>query len=164
MSHRKFLNDTVVCADGFRMSVQGHEGAYCEPRLNNQKKYNLVEIGFPSKEEPLIMPWVEDESRPTDTIYGYVPVDIVTNVIVKHGGLVSGQVPAGVIAVVPLAPEDTIQQVEEGRELTDEELENVIGGASREAFLDWAAEFYNLHRKEQYDKQINEEPARTRDD
>ena len=102
------LNKKVICADGFRMSVQGHEGAYCEPRLNNQKKYNLVEIGFPSKEEPLIMPWVEDESRPTGTIYGYVPVEIVTNVIVKHGGLVSGQVPAGVIAVVPLAPEDTI--------------------------------------------------------
>ena len=36
------------------------------------------------------------------TIYGYVPVDIVTNVIVKHGGLVSGQVPAGVIAVGPI--------------------------------------------------------------
>tara|TARA_R110001583_G_C5394742_1_gene385097 strand:- start:218 stop:532 length:315 start_codon:yes stop_codon:yes gene_type:complete len=103
MSHRKFLNDTVVCTDGFRMSVQGHEGAYCEPRLNNQKKYNLVEIGFPSVEEPLIMPWVEDETRPTDTIYGYVPVDIVTNVIVKHGGLVSGQVPPGVIAVGPIA-------------------------------------------------------------
>ena len=61
-------------------------------------------------------------------------------------------------------PQKPIQYVEEGRELTDEELENVIGGASREAFLDWAAEFYNLHRKEQYDKQINEEPARTRDD
>ena len=99
MSHRKFLNDTVVCADGFRMSVQGHEGAYCEPRLNSQKKYNLVEIGFPSAEEPLIMPWVEDETNPTDTIYGYVPVDIVTNVIVKHGGMVEGEVPPGVIAI-----------------------------------------------------------------
>tara|TARA_R110002051_G_scaffold155984_1_gene227873 strand:+ start:23 stop:187 length:165 start_codon:yes stop_codon:yes gene_type:complete len=54
--------------------------------------------------------------------------------------------------------------VEEGRELTDEELENVIGGATRNFFLKWAAEFYNLHRKEQYDKQINEEPARTRND
>ena len=61
-------------------------------------------------------------------------------------------------------PQKPIQWVEESRELTDEELENVIGGASREAFLDWAAEFYNLHRKEQYDKQINEKPARTRDD
>ena len=99
MRDRKFINETVVCADGFRMSVQGHEGAYCEPRLNNQKKYNLVEIGFPSKEEPLIMPWVEDETNPTDTIYGYVPVDIVTNVIVKHGGMVRGEVPPGVIAI-----------------------------------------------------------------
>ena len=54
--------------------------------------------------------------------------------------------------------------MEEGRELTDEELENVIGGASRNFFLEWAAEAYNLHRKEQHDKQIDEEPARTRHD
>jgi hypothetical protein len=54
--------------------------------------------------------------------------------------------------------------VEESRELTDEELEDVIGGASRQAFLRWAADTYNLHRKEEYDKQINEEPARTRHD
>ena len=54
--------------------------------------------------------------------------------------------------------------MEESRELTDEELENVIGGASRNFFLEWAAALYNLHQKEQYDKQINEEPARTRND
>ena len=99
---RDYINETVICADGFRMSVQGHEGAYCEPRLNHQKKYNLVEIGFPSAEEPLIMPWVEDETNPTDTIYGYVPVGIVTNVIVKHGGMVDGEVPPGVIATKPI--------------------------------------------------------------
>ncbi len=102
MSHRKFLNEIVVCADGFRMSVQGHEGAYCEPRLNNQKKYNLVEVGYPSKREELIMPWAEHPAQPTDTVYGYVPVDVVTNVIVKHGGIVEGEVPPGVIAVIPL--------------------------------------------------------------
>jgi len=96
---RPFINETVICADGFRMSVQGNEGSYCEPRLNKQKKYNLVEIGFPSEEEPLIMPWCEDTSKPTDTVYGYVPVDIVTSVIVKHGGMVSGQVPPGVIPI-----------------------------------------------------------------
>ena len=92
-------NKTVVCADGFRMSVQAHESAYCEPRLNKQKKYNLVEVGYPSEEEPLIMPWVEDRSKPTETVYGYVPVDVVTTVIVKHGGIVEGQVPPGVIRV-----------------------------------------------------------------
>jgi len=99
---RPFINEAVTCADGFRMSVQGNEGAYCEPRLNSQKEYNLVEVGFPSEEEPLIMPWCEDNSKPTDTVYGYVPVDVVTNVIVKHGGMVEGEVPPGVIAVRPL--------------------------------------------------------------
>jgi len=101
MDRDKFINKKVVCADGFSMSVQGNEGAYCEPRLNHQKKYNLVEIGFPSEEEPLIMPWVEDKSKPTETVYGYVPVDIVTTVIVKHGGMVEGQVPSGVIPIPP---------------------------------------------------------------
>jgi len=49
-------------------------------------------------------------------------------------------------------------------ELTDEELENVIGGASRELFLEWAAKNWNSHRKEQIDKQIDEERKRTRND
>ena len=93
------LNQQVVCADGFEMSVQANEDAYCEPRLNNQKKYNLVEIGFPSEEEPLIMPWCENDHNPTNTVDGYVPVDVVTNVLVKHGGMVEGEVPPGVIAV-----------------------------------------------------------------
>ena len=95
------LNKSVVCADGFRMSVQGNEGAYCEPRLDNQKKYNLVEVGYPSEREELIMPWCENDNQPTNTVYGYVPVDVVTNVIVKHGGMVEGEVPPGVIGVRP---------------------------------------------------------------
>jgi len=49
-------------------------------------------------------------------------------------------------------------------ELTDEELEDVIGGASRSYFLHWAAEHYNTHRKNENDKQIDEERTRTRDD
>jgi bacteriocin-like protein len=50
--------------------------------------------------------------------------------------------------------------MDENRELTDEELEHVIGGASREFFLDWAAKAYNLHRKEQLDEQADEERDR----
>jgi len=95
----KNLNKKVVCADGFTMSVQANEGAYCEPRDDRQKKYSLVEVGFPSEEEPLIMPWAESPDRPTDTVYAYVPVNIVTDVIVKHGGMVEGEVPPGVIPI-----------------------------------------------------------------
>ena len=93
------LNKKVVCADGFTMSVQANHGAYCEPRLSKHKKYNLVEVGYPSEEEPLIMPWAERPDRPTDTVYGYVPVEVVTTVIVKHGGMVEGEVPPGVIPI-----------------------------------------------------------------
>ena len=92
------MNEAVLCADGFEMSVQANVTAYCSPR-ENSGKYELVEVGFPSAVEPMLMPWAEDKDDPTGTVYGYVPVDVVTNVIVKHGGLVSGEVPPGVIAI-----------------------------------------------------------------
>jgi hypothetical protein len=93
-------NKKVVCADGFSMSVQAHEGAYCEPRGDNQQKYTLVEVGFPTEEEPLIMDWIEVPGRiPTESVYPYTPVDVVTTVIVKHGGIVEGEVPPGVIPI-----------------------------------------------------------------
>ena len=95
-------NEAVVCADGFRMSVQAHDGAYCEPRTDNAEQYSQVEVGFPSEVEEILMPWAEESLIPTETVYGYVPVAVVTNVIVKHGGMVEGQVPPGVIAVSPV--------------------------------------------------------------
>ena len=91
------LNEKVVCADGFTMSVQAHAGAYCLPRMTDAPVYREVEVGFPNMEEPMLMEWVDEAHRPTDTVYGYVPVQVVTNVIAKHGGMGSGQVPKGVI-------------------------------------------------------------------
>ena len=90
------LNQKITCADGFSMSVQAHNGAYCSPRINNAESYEEVEVGFPSSVEPLLMDWCEDKDDPTGTIYGYVPTQVVTNVIAKHGGVVEGEVPAGV--------------------------------------------------------------------
>ena len=90
------LNEEVVCADGFIMSVQANENAYCTPRQTGAEKYTQVEIGFPNAREELIIDWAEDRDDPTGTVYGYVPVSVVTNVIAKHGGMVSGEVPAGV--------------------------------------------------------------------
>ena len=91
------LNEKVVCADGFTMSVQAHAGAYCLPRMTDAPVYREVEVGFPNAEEPMLMDWAEEKRRPTDTVYGWVPVNVVTNVIAKHGGMVSGEVPRGVI-------------------------------------------------------------------
>ena len=89
-------NKRVVCADGFSMSVQAHDGAYCDPRIDGAEKYSLVEVGFPSEAEPLILGFAEDPDRPTETVYGYVPVQTVALVLAKHGGIVEGDVPNGV--------------------------------------------------------------------
>jgi hypothetical protein len=89
------LNKTILCADGFRMSVQASAGNYCTPRISNAKRYDTVEVGFPSSEEPLLMEYA-DETNWTDTVYGFVPVQVVTNIIAKHGGMVEGEVPPGI--------------------------------------------------------------------
>tara|TARA_R110002020_G_C16226849_1_gene768049 strand:- start:717 stop:1034 length:318 start_codon:yes stop_codon:yes gene_type:complete len=90
-------NRLVVCADGFEMSVQAHAGAYCLPRMTGAPVYREVEVGYPNMEESLLIEWAEEAHRPTDTVYPFVPVRVVTNVIAKHGGMVSGEVPKGVI-------------------------------------------------------------------
>ena len=91
------LNEKVVCADGFTMSVQAHDGAYCTPREDDAHQYTEVEIGYPSDREELIMDWIEmPDGGPSDSVYPYVPVSVVTNVIAKHGGILRGQVPNGV--------------------------------------------------------------------
>ncbi len=90
------LNRVIVCSDGFEMSVQANEHAYCVPRENKARKYVAVEIGFPSEREPLIIDYAEQPMRPTETVYAYVPASVVSLVCAKHGGVLEGQLPAGI--------------------------------------------------------------------
>ena len=77
----------VHCADGFSMSVQANFGSYCKPR-NNEGPYSEVEVGYPSKADPMLLPYMEmgGNDNPTDTVYPYVPVEVVEQVIQIHGG------------------------------------------------------------------------------
>jgi len=90
------LNEEIICKDGFTMSVQAHNGAYCSPRIDNAPRYTQVEVGYPSHPEPLLLEWAENENRPTNTVYPFVPVHQISLVCVKHGGIVSGELPAGI--------------------------------------------------------------------
>ena len=104
MIKNKRLNDKIVCSDGFTMSVQANEYAYCEPRHSDAKVYTTVEIGYPSQREELLMEYAEssyNDTDPTDTVYAYVPVALVFAVIVKHGGMVSGHLPNGIPSCLP---------------------------------------------------------------
>jgi hypothetical protein len=78
------------------MSVQASGTAYCTPRKTGAVRYSEVEIGFPSSREDLLLEYAEDQGNPTETVYGWVPTNIVSLVIAKHGGIVEGQLPDGV--------------------------------------------------------------------
>ena len=76
----------VVCADGTKLSVQASDGHYCEPR-SNKGPYWSVEVGFPSVAIETFMDYIEDsESDPTDSVYGWVPIYVVAQAILDHGG------------------------------------------------------------------------------
>lgn len=96
MMGRIKLNKKVVCKDGFEMSVQANEGAYCSPRITGAERYDSCEVGYPSEHEELILEFAEDPDSAPNTVYGWVPTDRISLVIAKHGGMVSGEVPPGV--------------------------------------------------------------------
>jgi len=89
-------NKPVRCKDGFIMSVQAGSTQYSHPREDNAERYIEVEIGFPNQKEDLLMEYAEDSAEPTETVYAYVPAPVVTLVIAKHGGMIEGELPAGI--------------------------------------------------------------------
>lgn len=76
----------IICNDGFSLSVQCSEMTYCTPRTNS-KTYQEVEVGYPSEVELVLLKYAESREDPTKTVYGYVPVELVQQVIDKHGGI-----------------------------------------------------------------------------
>lgn len=90
------LNILLKCKDGFTVSMAANEHAYCNPRVNNDtfklgEGYSQVELGYPSKPDILIQDYIEGliaNDGPTQSIYPYVPILLVKELIMKHGGLV----------------------------------------------------------------------------
>lgn len=75
----------VVCADGFTMSVQASEMHFCLPK-NSTGPWDSVEVGYPNVIEPLLFEYAESPGSWTDTVYLYVPIDLIAVVIELHGG------------------------------------------------------------------------------
>jgi hypothetical protein len=86
----------IICADGFSMSVQASQYGYCSPREDRGPWYK-AEVGFPSAKEESLMEYCEDSEKPTETVYGYVPVEIIEKIVDSHGGIAL----ANGIGVVP---------------------------------------------------------------
>lgn len=84
------MTKQLKMADGTLMSIQASDGHYCTPRryLKNYNGYWEFEIGFPTKKIDCLMPYSEDSENPTDTVYGYVPFEIIQEAIESCGGVV----------------------------------------------------------------------------
>lgn len=85
--HELYIFNHLICADGLILSIQASRYHYCEPR-NNKGPYTSVEIGFPNKVCPELLEYAEDINKPIDTVYSYVPIEIVEKIIKDHGGLI----------------------------------------------------------------------------
>lgn len=78
----------IVCSDGFSLSVQAGALLYSTPR-EDAGPWSHVEVGYPSERPEPWAEWeryVETPDRPTDTVYGYVPLVLVEALIASHGG------------------------------------------------------------------------------
>ena len=83
------IRPRVQCMDGYSVSVQVGSCLYCSPRVDGAAYYVKVELGYPSEEDPLINDYTEDSENYTDTVYRYVPVEIVDALLQKHGGIIN---------------------------------------------------------------------------
>ena len=86
----------VVCADGFRVSIQASMAHYSIPRENNVRAYKACELGYPSEPDDLIKEYAEQdlgENNYVDCVYPYVPAKVIQALLEKHGGIVSGECP-----------------------------------------------------------------------
>ena len=84
------IRPRIVCVDGFDVSIQAGGTMYCSPRLDGLHCYESVEIGYPSDVVPEWMEYVGDADDPLETVYIFVPVEIVDAVLEQHGGIANG--------------------------------------------------------------------------
>ena len=84
----------LILANGVSLSIQAGGSHYCEPRKNlPYSQYQSFEVGFPSARIEELMPYCNDEEKPTKTIYTYVPMAVLEHYIVSAGGVVGTKKP-----------------------------------------------------------------------
>ena len=84
-----YIRPRMRCADGFSISIQAGFYRYCRPRNNEADTYESVELRYPNMEDPIIADYAENPDDLTETVYKYVPIEVVNELIEKHGGIVN---------------------------------------------------------------------------
>ena len=76
----------VVCNSGLSLSVVAGKYCYCEPE-SETGPWGTVEVGYPSRVVKELLPYAETRKTPLNTVYGYVPVGLLDEIIAKNGGI-----------------------------------------------------------------------------
>ena len=90
-----FYCPRVYAIDGFNVSMQIHNGNYCQSNNGYRKLGDTmlnVEFGFPSMNEPLMFKYSEmysDDITDLDITnsVGSIPISVMEEVFTKHGGI-----------------------------------------------------------------------------
>lgn len=80
------FTDKIVCKNGLTLSVQASSFHYCSPR-NDSGPWNKVEVGYPSRKIEDLMEYAENPAAPTETVYAFVPHDVIEKIVLDNGGL-----------------------------------------------------------------------------
>lgn len=83
----QIVRPRVRCADGYTVSVQAGDMWYSKPRLD-AGWYSKVELGYPKAADEELRDYAENKRDLRKTVYGFVPVKLVDEVLTKHGGIV----------------------------------------------------------------------------
>ena len=75
----------IHVGDTDKVSIQASENHYSKPRQDSAI-YTHVEIGFPSFHfsKEFIDKYAEDTNEPTETVYGYVPLELTAQEIYHY--------------------------------------------------------------------------------
>lgn len=102
------VRPALLCHDGFEMSVQASPGHNCnfytildspDPFVPGSVDYKTAEVYCLSQPEPLFASVIEGESDGIEDPIGYVPLELIQQVVDAHGGIV------GYDPVPPAPPE-----------------------------------------------------------
>lgn len=121
--------DRIYFNNGGDISIQASSSHYCEPR-DDQGPYTEMELGYPGRGTKIInslLQYAEGRHSEEDfdqykTVYPYVPVSLIKELIEANGGVKSGELP-------PMSDEEEGDTMMSQKQFNEEEFSD--GGKFR---------------------------------
>lgn len=91
ITNNNITRPRIIMKDGVSISLQASAFHYCSPKISELNDYEEFEIGYPSIIIEQLKDYVEfpieDEEEYLNSIYPFVPKDIIIDILYEHGGI-----------------------------------------------------------------------------